>query len=151
MRGFTLMELMVVAAITLMIAGISALTISFSSPKNLDLAFQELISHLRDAQQRAIVQDQNERWGMRINAVSGDRDFYEVFYGAGYSNATVTEKIFLSSKVEFVSPAQGNTKDILFFKKTGFPDAGHTIILLLIGDPSKTKSVTIDSNTGLID
>ena len=94
--GFTLVEILTVLGILVVISGISVWGFSgLANIKTLDLAAEELVANLRDAQRRAITQENSSQWGVRINALSENTDFYEMFSGAAYSGGTITSKTTL--------------------------------------------------------
>ena len=148
-NGFTLVEVLIVVGVLALISGISILGLAgLGNIKALDLAAQELVANLRDAQRRAITQEKSSQWGIHIGAVDGDRDFYEIFQGASYSADKAVSRTALSPKVEFTTPAQGETKDIIFSKITGYPDTEHIIVLALSNDSSITRTVRVIAISG---
>ena len=57
-NGFTLVEVLIVVGVLAIISGISILGLAgLGNIKALDLAAQELVANLRDAQRRAITQE----------------------------------------------------------------------------------------------
>lgn len=66
MRGFTLMEMIIVlAVIALMTAAITPFYRTFYLGQQLDSTTDELVSNLRRAQTKAIISEEDARWGIR--------------------------------------------------------------------------------------
>src|SRR3989344_7245987 len=108
--GFSLIELLLIMGITAIVGTVGFMVApGFRTQNTLDLAIQELLGNLRDAQQRATSQDQRSQWGVHLEADQNGNDFYKIFYGSSYAAGTVTQTISLSPALEFLSPAQGAT------------------------------------------
>lgn len=149
--GFTLAELVIVIGITgiIAVAAYVALPYGLRSANTLDIAANELADRLRDAQVKASAQEEGSKWGLHLDAVNGAADTYIVFYGNDYVGGTLAITVTLPVIVQFSDPAQGGTKDIIFSKITGYPDAAATIILSLVNDPATVRTITI-SRVGVI-
>ncbi|MDO8429737.1 MAG: fibronectin type III domain-containing protein, partial [bacterium] len=150
--GFTLLELMVIMGITATIGSVSYLSISgFMARNTLELTAQELLAHLRDARQRAVSQDQSSQWGVHLKADASDIDYYEIFYGASYAGGTIVQKIVLPPAIQFLTPAQGASDDIIFMKATGKVNVSHVIVLALVNDTSVTRAINISTGNSAIE
>jgi type II secretory pathway pseudopilin PulG/sugar lactone lactonase YvrE len=151
-KGLTLIELLITMGIVIILAGIGASSyFGYQTQQSVDAVASELLANLRDVQQKAISQDQGSAWGVRINAVSDDNDYYEIFYGNNYVSGTVSSRVTLPSDVEFLVPAQSNTMEILFAKSTGLPASDYVITIASIRDSSVSKTITLNTISGLID
>ena len=149
-KGFTLIEVLTIAGITAIIGSIGALILpGFRAQNSLDLAIRELRADLRDAQQRSISQDQSQQYGVHLDASAGGDDFYKVFSGSSYAGGTVSKTLYLPPILQFLSPAQGATDDIIFDKVTGNVPISHGIVIALADNNSITRSITIPTS-GLI-
>jgi type II secretory pathway pseudopilin PulG len=144
-RGFTLIETIFVAAIGIILASVMFASLTNQSAiQNLDFAASSLVSYLRDAQERARGQQSGLEWGVQLNNSSGSQGYYVLF--SGPTLTSTTSVAYLPLAVEFSNPASGFSKEILFSKQTGLPVASNTIILRLVNDPSRTKTITVNLN-----
>jgi len=150
-NGFSLAELLLVIGITGIIAAATyvALPHGLRSVNTLDIAANELASRLQDARIKASAQEEGSKWGLHLDAVNGAADTYIVFYGDNYVGGTLAATVTLPAVVQFTDPAQGGTKDIIFSKITGYPDAAATIILSLTNDPETVRTITV-SGVGVV-
>lgn len=150
MRGFTLIEVLIISGIAVIIGTIGVLNLTgFRARNSLNLAVQELRANLRDVQQRSISQDQGKQWGVHLDASAGGDDFYKVFSGSSYAGGTVSKTFYLSPIIQFLSPAQGVADDIIFDKVTGNVPAAHSIVIALADNNTVSRSIII-SISGLI-
>lgn len=146
MKGFTLIELVIIVGVSAIIGSIGVLNLqSFRVETTLDLSARELLANLRDAQQRSLSQDQEAQWGVHLDAsnVGIGNDLYKVFYGASFAAGTVLKTVHLPVAVQFLSPAQDTIEDVIFEKVTGNSTAAHSIILALVSNNAITRSITI--------
>ena len=150
-RGFTLMELLVVMGITVILGGVgTASYFNYQSVQVIEGAASELSGTLRDAHQRAISQDNSSAWGVYINTIDGENDYYEIFYGDSRVSGTVMSRTDLPTGLQFLVPSQGSNKEILFAKSTGFTSIDHTITIVSLRDPSLSRTTQINRETGFI-
>ena len=150
-RGFTLMELLVTMGITVVLGGVAMSNyLNYKASSILDGAATELLGTLRDAQQRSVSQDQQSAWGVYINAVANDNDYYELFSGNSYASGTVVSRANLPSGLKFLLPPQGSTMEIDFAKSTGLPNAAALITIASVSDSSLAKTINVNGTTGLI-
>lgn len=146
-RGITLIELLIVLGIIAIIMSVGAVNFfGFKQKNDLDLAANQIVSVLRNAQERSRSQEDGSDWGVRFgNPISGG-DFFSLFKGNVFSDAGVVSRINISPTVIFIDPAENSSKDVVFGKITGLPNASTTIIIALRSDSSKTKTITVNSN-----
>lgn len=151
-RGYTLVEILVVLGITAIVgtAAVANLPVLFRSTKALDAVTDELVGRLVLAQQKAASQAQGAKWGVHLDATAAGGHFYKVFYGNSYAAGTVTDTVNIYPSIDFVTPAQGATADIIFEKVTGMPAVTHSIVLALSNDHSVARYISVISTTGLI-
>jgi len=147
MRGFTVVELLITIAIIIIVSAIGTISlVGFRAEQDLGSATKLIVSVLRDAQQKSISQESEKQWGVHFENVMNDRDFYATFSGASYSSSTQQEIFYLKSSLEFSDPGSGSSKDVIFSKLTGLPQAATNITLRLTNNPQSAKTVTINNN-----
>jgi prepilin-type N-terminal cleavage/methylation domain-containing protein len=139
-RGFTLIEMMIVLAIIVILATVGFINFAgVRQHQKLDLAGKSLIAFLRDAQQKAISQESGSAWCVRLENLETGRDSYYLYSGTCSGAPAVV--VVLPSNIGFVTP----TQDIFFSKVTGLPASAATITIRLEGDPSVTKTITVNA------
>jgi len=130
-RGFTLIEMLVVAGVVVIIALTVGLNLlGFIGGQDLDNATGVILAFLRDAQQRAINQEGGRYWGVRLENLSG-RDRYLLFSATdpNLSSFATTSLGYLKRSVEFVQPTANSSSTILFNKIRGNAWAEETIAI----------------------
>lgn len=126
-KGFTLVELLVVAAITALIAVVAVISLS-QSHSNTDLksATQEIAALLREAQTRSIAQTSSTSWGVHFDN-SGGTPFYALFYGPSYNSSSIAQYVKLYADICFFNPIQGSSTNVIFSQISGLPSATTSI------------------------
>lgn len=144
-KGFTLLELLVVVGIITILAGVGIFSyINQQKAKLLDMSVQEVVGYLRYAQQKSMVQEGGNQWGVHFeNPASGD-DFYALYTGTSYSSPEETR--YLPNGIEFTTPGDNETIDISFYKLIGDSMGG---VVTICGYFNQCVSITI-SSSGLI-
>lgn len=147
MRGFTLIELIIVIGIIAIISVVATLNIfSYREQQDLDLTTREIVVALRNAQDRSISQESGNRFGIHFENPSGGQSFYDLFSGTTYATGTIISKVTLRSSLQFFDPGSGNNKDVIFMPVTGLPNASTTIIISLKRNSSVLKTIIINTN-----
>lgn len=157
LKGLSVIEvLIVVGAIAILGAVTIPNLIGYRRAQDLDLDAQRIAFFIRDAQARAITQeditpDVSEKWGIHFDNPSIGSGFYEVFRGVTYPG-TRASKNPLKSTIEF-DPASipiGIPVDLFFINTSGLPLMSKSITIRLKGatcpDVSKCKTVNVNSN-----
>jgi len=149
MRAFTLLELLIVIAIT---ATFSVVGVGFyvnqQKAKILENTAQEIVNYLRYAQQKSVSQEQGLQWGVHFeNPVSGS-DFYALYSGTTYSSPIETK--YLPEGIIFTTPAAGNSINISFNKLTGTNYSGTDQFLVIQSTGSNATTTISVSSQGLI-
>lgn len=150
-KGITFIEIL----LTMMILGMLAVIVA---PSLLNYYRQSQLAHdnaliaatLRDAQSRAISQENGTSWGVYfVNQDVSSTYYYKLFYGSSYALGTVISTTYLSGIVAFGNPSSSSTKEIVFSQLTGLPAAANTTTIQFISNSSVQRGVSINSS-GLI-
>lgn len=134
MKGFTLIEIMLVIALMVVIGGISAPVYqSFQVKNNLDVASYTVAQTLRRAQVLSQVGASDSPWGVHIESGSAT-----LFKGASY-----TSRDTLLDEVSEISTniIPSGISDIIFSKLLGEPQVTGNIILTTSNDDTKTITI----------
>lgn len=123
--------------------------LNYRRAQDLDFDAKGIVAALRDAQQRAITQEDlapGEQWGVHFEDSASGQDFYDVFRGTDYPGTTALRKT-LKSGIEFESiPA---TPHVFLGNLTGLPTAPASVTIRIKGAscPSpECKTVSINDN-----
>lgn len=145
--AFTLIELLIVVSILAILATVGIMNLySHRSRQDLGFRAREIVTVLRNAQDRSISQEDGARWGVYFENPSSGTDFYELFSGPSYVSGTIFSKNTLSSYVQFDIPAANSSTTIIFSPITGLPTASATIKISLVGDSTASSTIIINSN-----
>lgn len=129
--GFTLVELLMVLAITAVMAGIGIATYFNLNQRNqvADMA-ERIVADLRSAQSNAQSQEGGQQWGMHFDNTLSNNPFYSTFYGSSYASGTVTQVVSLNGTgLSFTSPASGTSTNIIFTTPYGVPTASGSVTI----------------------
>jgi len=148
-KAFTLMELLIVVAITTILAsvGISSY-VNQQRAKLLDTSAQEIVGYLRYAQQKSIGQEGGNQWGIHFENPASSDDFYALYTGTSYTSPEETR--YLSSGIEYESPTAGNSIDVSFSKLTGASATSTTQSITIKSIVTNSTSTISISSQGLI-
>ncbi|MEK7596655.1 MAG: prepilin-type N-terminal cleavage/methylation domain-containing protein [Patescibacteria group bacterium] len=140
--AFTLMEVLVVLAITTIIATISVASFAeFSKREALDASATAIVAGLRDARAETLASVGGLQYGI---AVSPDKFIF--FQGTTYDSLATTNKIFNFSP--YVR-ASSSISTVVFQRLTGNSTASGTIDVYLISDPTVKRTISI-GGTGFV-
>lgn len=147
-KAFTLIELLIVIAITAILAIVGVMNlISHKQERDLDFTVQEIITVLRNSQNRSISQEEGSRWGIHFDNPAGvGNDFYELFKGQSYADGAVYAKINIRSNVQFNIPASGSSLTVVFAPITGLPNASASVKISLISNPAISSEIIVNKN-----
>ena len=143
--GFTLIELIIVMAISviIIISSYSIIGFNFKSQSELELTAREIISVLRNAQDRSISQEDSSQWGVYFENAANNSGFYVLYRGV---TTTFVSKKNLRPNIQFLDPVIGNSKNISFYKMNGLPTSSTTVVIFLKNNSLATTTITINSN-----
>ncbi|MBU4348653.1 hypothetical protein KJ671_04100 [Patescibacteria group bacterium] len=147
-----MIELLIVLGITVVMGSIMTTNyFGYQTKQSLNGTSDELLGSLRNTQQSAITQDGESAWGIYVNAVTDEKDYYEIFYGDSYAAGTVVSTTTLPTDVQFSAPAQGSTAEIVFAKSTGIPSGESYFSIVSTRNSSFASTITFNTTSGLID
>lgn len=142
--AFTLVEILISLIILVTIASLGFISlVRYRYSNELNLEAEKLVSYLRQVRDKAINGEEGSAWGLRLVNNQTNSHYYSLFKGESYNNPL--ETIYLSSRIQFIDPANGTYKDIVFQRVTGWPTASTTIVLSLRINPNITKNISINS------
>ncbi len=120
-KGFTLVELMMVMAIIVVVSLVVGIFLTtFSKKRHLQSTTGAIVSLLRSAQQRSIIQENGKYWGVKFENLTTDNRF--ILFNASdtslldFSSTTV---VYLRKFLEFLQPPIAGNSVILFDKISG--------------------------------
>lgn len=147
MRGFTLIETLVVVAIIITISAVTMLGLSrYRLGQDLNRTADEIMATLRAAQNSSITQQDGKQWGVRFVASTSTGYYYDLWSGASYSTSSVVKRVLLRATVKFVDPVDGTFKDIVFLPVTGDASAYFSVTIASRGDPTVFKAISVDTS-----
>jgi len=150
-KAFTLVELIITLGIIVVLAGVGFLGIlNYKNNQSLNSTSREIVSVLRNAQNRSLSQEAGSRWGVHFENPSSSNDFYDLFYGASYTISGLVSRTTLASGVEFVLPPNGSSSTVIFSPVTGLPNNSLTIKIFLIAAPSVSSTIIVNQNGQII-
>lgn len=131
MKGFTLLEILVVLVIVGVILGLSSYWYSKLTQSGIlveETAFY-LINFLNLAKQKAMIGEENDNWGIWLENRTQNPDYAYLFKG---TTSTIKETYSLPQEVGFLEPSENSSKIIIFKKLSG----ETTSTYLSIGTPN---------------
>lgn len=145
-KGFSLIELIISVGILAIISGVGFINIvNYKNRQTLASNTREIVTVLRNAQDRSLSQESGGRWGVHFENPLEGIGFYELFQGNFYSSSTINLKNPLSSGVQFNIPEAGSSSTIVFSPVTGLPDNVLNIKISLTGSPSVSSTISVNS------
>jgi len=118
--GFTMIELMVVLAISVTISVASFVAFAnVSSSKSVKNALDEMEALITAARKKSISQESGSRWGIRIENTSSSERMI-LFGGLSYASGTPSNFYSMKRNVVFTNPVASTTYDAIFDPISGF-------------------------------
>lgn len=152
LKGLTLIELLVTVGILIILAAIAIPNLRFfQKESDLNNVAEEIINTLRLAQNKTLASEGASQYGVHFDATSTPNQ-YILFKGTDYaSRATSSDEIYKLPKTVEISEIDlwGGT-EVVFERVTGYTsttDQFGKISLELKNDPSKTKTIYIESSS----
>lgn len=147
-KGFTLIEILIVIAISALIVGGVVVSFSvFSKNQSIESATSEILSELDEARALTLASFDNTVYGVHFES-----DKIVLFKGSAYSPVGSDNKITnLPSRVSLSGILlNGGGNNIVFDKLTGKTGHYGTLTISLVSDPLKIKVITIQES-GIIE
>lgn len=148
MKGFTLIEIMVVISIIIVILTIAVSGfVYFKNNSDLNNNVQNVISSLKTAQNKTLASENYTRYGVYLNTASVPNQ-YVIFQGNTYALRTPSEdKIYnLEDSIEFHNVNLGLGSEIVFDRLTGVSSIEGSFGLRSKLDVSKNKTIYVASS-----
>lgn len=141
MKGFTLIEILVVVAlIALLATAVVVSTVSFRSQIDLNTAAQNILNTLRIARAKTLASESASQYGVYFE--SGQ---YVLFKGTSYNPpASDNEFHSLPSGFEIANVSIGGGNEAIFQRLTGITSQSGSVDVRQISDPAKSKTIVID-------
>jgi prepilin-type N-terminal cleavage/methylation domain-containing protein len=134
-KGFTLIEMLLVIALFMILAGLSTpFYARFLTQNNVNNVVDQLSGQLRKAQIYAMMGRQNGAWGVTVNSGA-----IILFQGSSYAtrNSAFDEKFLLNPNISITG-----LTEVVFAKVSGLPSTTPTIV---ITGNNSSKTVTVNS------
>ncbi len=142
MKGFTLLETLIVVSIIVVLAG--AGIVSFVQNRNVrDLSStgQNILSTLRFSQSKSLSGEDNSIWGVRL-----EQDRFILFRGADFASSTSTQIFNLNSNIEIANiNLAGGGNEIVFEKLNGATLQYGAFEARIKSSPAKIFGVSVGS------
>lgn len=145
-RGFTLIELVITITIMAIVGLVVFLNLSGGKNQNdLNDTTNNVIAVLRQAQSKAVSQDQDAAWGIHFSNVTGTAPYYSLFSGSFYASGTVTARYPLPPTVAYNTATLpvGSSINVIFSPISGVASASD-IGLSLSTNPSVNEYISVN-------
>ncbi|MBI4993448.1 prepilin-type N-terminal cleavage/methylation domain-containing protein [Candidatus Wolfebacteria bacterium] len=147
MKGFTLIELLIVLAISIALATIGAVNfVNYRNKQDVDLTVREIVAILRNAQDRTIAQESGSRFGVHFDNTNSNSGFYTLFMGTTYVSGISINRVPLRNSIQFTSPSNGTSTDVIFAPISGLPVASTSIIIFSRTNALQSSTINVNSN-----
>lgn len=148
MKGFSLLEVLIVVTIVALLASASSgLYSNYNKGVEIKSVAETLLFDLKEMQSKSMVGENDSagltvKWG--IHFVNGATQYYELF-STPTTYSDVAKKIiftkYLSKGLTFTDPATSSTKDIIFNRISG----GSTASSVSITSSGSTKTLSVST------
>lgn len=144
-HGFTSIEILVLLSLTIILAlGTFIYFRPFSNNADLETNTDEMMNVIRKAQNQSIAAIDNQNYSVHFESDRG-----VIFQGSVYNPADPSNEInYITNAVEIydilLNPAPSTS--VIFDRTTGTTDNDGNISLRLVDDPSRTRTIHIDTS-----
>lgn len=142
-RGFSLLEIIIVIAIIVLVATIIVIPFSqFRNRQTLDGAAEEFSSLIALARAKTMSSEGNARYGIHFTSSSAS-----LFQGASFpgDNESANIVVNLSALVSISYTLAGGGADMIFQRLTGDTTQSGTIIISLVADNTQQRVLTVET------
>lgn len=143
-KGFTLIEMLVIIGILIILVSISvSALLLFIKESNLSNNAEEIISALRQAQNKSLASEGASCYGVYFSSTQ-----YILFKGSDYvsRDPSFDQVNDLPDNTEIYDINLGAGSEVVFERLTGMANQAGSISLRLKDNPAKTESVYIDGS-----
>lgn len=141
MRGFSLIEVVVVVAIALLLSGLALASFrQFGHRLDVGATAQKIVVTLDDARNRTLGSRADSRWGVHFAA-----DSYTLFPGSTYTAGSSSNEVHAlpaGLTIDAINLAGGGS-DVVFDSLTGNTSLTGTVRLALTETPANNQTITI--------
>ncbi len=153
-KGFTLIEMSIIIGILIVLVSISASALLlFNKESDLSSNAEEIISALRQAQNKSLASEGPSRYGVYFNSTSSPNQ-YILFKGLDYvsRDPSFDDINDLPDNIEIYEIDLDGGNEVVFERITGIANQVGKVSLRLKSNPAKTKSIYIENSgrAGLI-
>lgn len=144
MRGYTVIELLVVIFIIVVLASLTIAGFRFFTHQiSLDSSVEQIVETLNLAQNKTVASVSESSYGVHFATNS-----FTLFTGSSYNPADPANEIFdLANEVEIFDIAlAGGGQDVIFNRLTGNTKQFGQISLRLVSRPAEIKNIYIESS-----
>jgi prepilin-type N-terminal cleavage/methylation domain-containing protein len=129
-NGFTLVELLVVIALTATLATFFFFNLSgYNVSNSLQRVGESVAAALRSTRQKSLSQENGLRWGMHFSNSSTGQT-YTIFGGQNFASSTFKNAYTLRSGILFGNPPASSSLDVVFDPITGVISQNQIISLI---------------------
>ena len=147
MKGFTLLEMLLVVTLIIIIATFSFASLSsLNTAQALDKDVKGIVAIIDEARSNTLTSQNDSQYGVHFES-----EKVVLFRGTTYSASDSNNRDAGLSGVTTISTISltGGASDIVFARLTGAANATGTVVVRSKRDSSKTKTITIHG-TGII-
>jgi Tfp pilus assembly protein FimT len=147
-QSFTFIELLVIVGILIILIAIAVPNLSFfQKGSDLTNSSEEIINILRVAQSKTLASEIASQWGVYFDDTTSPHR-YTLFKGTNYAarDNSFDEIHKIPETVEISQINLAGEKEVVFNRISGETNQTGNLTLKLISDPSKTKTIYIDSS-----
>lgn len=140
-KGFSLIEIVLVIAISAVVLGIVLLSFSeYRQKEVMKAATLGVVSILRDARTKTVVAESDSVYGVHF-----DVDQAVLFVGGVYSTTSVSNEVFSLPATMGIATSSLGATEVVFSALSGGPSVAGEISIYYLAEPSSSTTVTINS------
>ena len=148
MKGFSLLEVLIVVGILAVLAGIgTGFYFNYAKERELEASAKNIIFDLKQAQAKAMAGEESRKWGAHF--INNSEDYYEIFSTpTDYNDASkaIETTSYLASSISFTAPVASASSTVIFDKIKGTTVGTSIITISSMSGGTKTITVTAGGN-----